>query len=528
MPPVTEETKTTEKTAEKPKLALADFLTAARLKELPQTPRAILQGDLVKDGLKVVEPATEPTQDGAVEAPISAEERFVASIAAMLHNMDPKDDRFDKQNIQDLVKTIDTLVDAQINEVMHQADFKEMESNWRALEDLVQNTNFKAGIQLSLLDITKAEAFDDLSMNVADIGGSELFKKLYVAEYDQYGGTPYGAVIGLYHFGNSERLEDDLLWLKGMGKVSTASHAPFIAAVAPEFFTGCKSMKDVAQLRDISGLLDTPAYSAWNKLRDSEEAAYIGLTMPNYIVRQPYNTTTNRAAGINFTEKVNGDRDEDFLWGNSAMLFARNLVRSFETSGWCQHIRGPKGGGLVAGLPSHSFNLRGEEELKLPVEITIPDFREYELARSGFIPLVQKKGSADAVFFSAQSIKKARGPFKDPKDSENAQLVTNMAYTFSISRIAHHIKAIMRDNIGSTANAQYIFTQIDRWVSGFVTALVNPDDLTLRYYPFKAYSLSVAEEPGKVGWYKCNLSILPHIQFEGMNVDLRVDARLGK
>jgi type VI secretion system protein ImpC len=365
-------------------------------------------------------------------------------------------------------------------------------------------------------------AKNDLMMNSADIAGSEFFKKLYVAEYDQYGGAPFGGVVGLYQFENTS---EHLTWLSTMGKICTASHAPFVSSVSPRFF-GCKDMREVSQLRDIAGLLDTPRYAKWNKLRLSEEAAYIGLTLPRYIVRAPYHPETNPAEGIHFTEMVRGDRDEEYLWGNSAMLFARNLVKSFESSGWCQHIRGPKGGGRVSGLPKHTFNVRGEDELKLPVEISIPDFREYEMARAGLIPLVHKKGTSEAVFFSAQSIKKSFD-FTDPKDAENSQLVTNLSYTFSISRIAHYIKCIMRDNIGSTANAQYIYSQIDRWISGFVTALVNPDDLTLRYYPFKAYNLAIEEWPGKVGWYKCKLSVLPHIQFEGMNVDLRVDARLG-
>jgi type VI secretion system protein ImpC len=453
---------------------------------------------------------------------VSPQERFISSVAAMVHSIDPDVGRFDKQSIQDLIGVIDELVDAQVNAVIHHEKFKRVESKWTSLADLVENTNFKKDIQMGILDVSKDQAFLDLELNSADIGGSEFFKKLYVAEYDQYGGAPFGVVIGLFEFMNTR---EDLLWLKTMGKICTAAHAPFISAVAPEFF-GCTSMREVSQLRDVYGLLDTPTYSAWNKLRDTEEAAYIGLTLPRYIVRQPYNKTSNPATGINFTEKIQGDNDNDYLWGNAAMLFARNLVKSFETSGWCQHIRGPKGGGRIAGLPVHMFNVRGEEEMKMPVEISIPDFREFELARSGLIPLIQKKGSADAVFFSAQSIKKSK-TFKDPKDSENSQLVTNLAYTFSISRIAHYLKCIMRDNIGSTANATYIFTQIDRWISGYVTALVNPDDLTLRYYPFKAYSLEVTDVPGKVGWYKCNLSILPHIQFEGMDVDLRVDARLG-
>jgi type VI secretion system protein ImpC len=450
------------------------------------------------------------------------EERFVSSLAAMVHNMDTDEGRFDKQTVQELVGTIDALVSDQLNAVLHAPEFQEVEAQWTALNDLVRNTNFKANIELSLLDVSKEEAYGDLETNAADVAGSEFFKKLYVAEYDQYGGAPYGALVGLFEFANTPQ---DMLWLKTMGKIAAASHAPFVASVSPKFF-GCDSMKEVSQLRDVASLLDSPKYSAWNALRETDEAAYVGLTMPRYIVRPPYNPETYPAPGMNFAEAVKGDKEEEYLWGNSAMLFARNLVRSFATSGWCQHIRGPKGGGLVAGLPVHLTHLRGEEEMKLPVEMSIPDFRELELANGGFIPLIHKKGSAEAVFFSVQSLKKAQ-VFEDAKDSENSQLVTNLAYTYSISRIAHYVKAIMRENIGSTAGAQYMQQQIERWISRYVTTLVNPDDLTLRYYPFKAYSLSVAEVPGKVGWYHCNLSVLPHIQFEGMNVDLRVDARLG-
>jgi type VI secretion system protein ImpC len=273
-------------------------------------------------------------------------------------------------------------------------------------------------------------------------------------------------------------------------------------------------------------MMDTPKYSAWNAFRDTEEAAYVGLTVPRFILREPYNDETNPAEDINYEETVQGDNDDDFLWGNSSILFARNLVKSFEGSGWCQYIRGPKGGGLLKGLASHTYNLTGEDELKAPVEVSMPDYRELELANAGFIPLIHKKGAADAVFFSAQSVKKAH-KFKDPKDSENSTLVTNLSYTYSITRIAHYLKCIMRDNIGSSADAVYIQNQIDAWISKYVTTIVNPDDLTLRYYPFKAYSLDVDKVEGKVGWYHCNLSVLPHIQFEGMDVDLRVDARLG-
>lgn len=495
----------TETVAVSEALGLDQFLSSVRLSPGVGTPTPMLQSNLEK----VIED-------------VSAEERFISSMAAVVFNMDPTAKRFDKQSIQDLIANIDQLVDAELNEIIHHEVFQTMEANWTSLSELVRNTNFKANIQLAILDVTKDELYQDLELNSADIAGSELFKKVYVSEYDQYGGAPYGAMVGLYEFANTPQ---DLLWLKSMGKIGAGAHAPFIGSVSPKFF-GCDTMREVSLLRDLHGMLDTPKYSAWNALRDTEEAAYIGLTMPRYVVRPPYNDETNPAYGINFIEKIRGDEDREYLWGSSAMLFARNLVKSFESSGWCQYIRGPKGGGQISGLPVHTYNVRGEDEMKIPVEISIPDFRELELANCGFIPLVHRKGSADAVFFSAQSIKKSHR-FKDPKDSENSQLVTNMAYTLSVSRIAHYLKCIMRDNIGSTANAEYVRSQIDRWISRYITALVNPDDLTLRYYPFKAYSLEVNEVPGRVGWYHCTLSILPHVQFEGMDVDLKIDARLG-
>lgn len=481
----------------------------------------LLQSVRFTETVKSPRPMISAHFDDVVED-VTPEERFISSMAALLYNIDGSDGKFDKQTIQELVTAIDEMVEDQLNEILHEKAFQEMEATWTSIADLVANTNFRANIDLNLLDIDKDEALEDLELNMADIAGAELFKKIYVAEYDQFGGCPYGAIIGLYEFENKP---SDIVWLRGMGKVASAAHAPFVAAASPRLF-GCETMAEVNLLRDIEGVFNTPRYSKWNQLRESEEAVYLGLTMPRYMVRPPYNDMSNPAEGIKFEEKLQGDDDSKYVWGSSAMLFARNLVKSFESSGWCQYIRGVKAGGLVSGLASYTYNLRGEDELRAPVEISMPDFRELELANAGIIPLIHKKGTAEAVFFSAQALKKSY-KFKDPKDSENSQLVTNLSYTYSISRIAHYLKCIMRDNIGSTADATYIQTQIDRWIARYVTTLVNPDDLTLRYYPFKAYSLEVNPIAGRVGWFQCNLSVLPHIQFEGLNVDLRVDARLG-
>ena len=494
-----------DEVVEKTEVDLKKFLATMSLDTEVGNPTPMVQEDLQK----------------SIEN-VSDEDRFLSGLAAVLFNVGREEGRFDKGKIQDLIVNIDKIISDQLNEIMHHEKFQKLESSWRSLHDVVCHTNFRANVMIDILDVSKDELYEDFENNSVDITGGALFQKAYVDEYDQYGGKPYGAIVGLYEF---EHTPADEFWLRQMGKVSNASHAPFVGALSPKFF-GCKNIEELAAIKDLEGLMNQPKYGSWNALRESEEAAYIGLTLPRYILRLPYHPETNPCKEIHFEEKTRGDDDKEYLWGSTAMLFARNMIRSFQDTGWCQYLRGPKGGGLVQGLPVHSFNIRGEEEIKIPVEMSIPDYRELEFANSGFIPLIYRKGTSDAAFFSCQSIKKPK-KFKDPKDSENAQLVCNLSYTFSITRIAHYIKCIMRDNIGSSADGEYIRRVINEWLMGYVTTVVNPDDLTLRYYPFKAASVEVEEVPGKIGWYKCAVGVLPHIQFEGMDVELKLESRLG-
>ena len=454
---------------------------------------------------------------------VSNEARFIASLGALLWNVEKSEGgNLDRGKIQELIARIDQTVNDQVNEVIHHNKFQELEATWRSLFDLLEKVNFRANIMVDILDVSKKELGEDFQNNSIDFTGAAFFNKVYFKEYDQYGGKPYGSIIGLYQF---DHTPSDLKWLKMMGKVANAAHAPFISSVSPSFF-GCDTIEELASIKDLEGLMNHPKYGAFNALRDSEEAAYIGLCLPSYILRLPWHPVTNPSGEFNFTEYTWGDDSSKYLWGNSAALFAQNLAASFQSSGWCQYLRGPKGGGLVSGLPVHTFNIRGEEEIKIPVEMTIPDFRELEFANCGFTTLIYRKGTGDACFFSAQSLKRPQ-KFTDPKDSENAQMACNLPYTFSITRIAHYVKSIARDNIGAAADAAYIQKVLTRWIMDYVTTVTNPDDLTLRYYPFKAASIVVKEKEGKIGWYDCSISVLPHVQMEGLDVELRLESRLG-
>jgi type VI secretion system protein ImpC len=424
----------------------------------------------------------------------------------------------DKKTFADLLARVNELIALQLNEVFHQPALRDLEGKWRSISDLVDRTNFAANIGISLLDAAKDEIAEDMSINGADIAASELFKKVYTAEYDQLGGEPYAAMIGLFEFENDY---NDRVFLKGMASLCKHSHAPFIASAAPSIF-GIDEMSRLMEVRDFSATLD----ESWMALREQEEFAYVGLTLPRYIARRPYKASDSAGGVVRFKEEPSSEEQEPqrYVWASSAMLFARNLVRSFEGSGWCQYIRGVKAGGYLENLARIALD-GADDEIRPPLEVIIPDYGELALANAGFIPLVHKKGTTDAVFFSSQAIKQPQNG-TDPHISENSQLTCNLAYTFSISRLAHYLKRMMRDNVGSSADANYVKGQIDAWISRYVTTIVNPDDLTLRYYPFKAYTLSVAPVDGRAGWYDCNLTVQPHILFDGMDVTLRVDARL--
>lgn len=424
-----------------------------------------------------------------------------------------------KLNISKEIKRLDEEIQKAFDDTLHNPEFQQIEANWRGIDEFLSHVDFSKNIKIDLLDVTKDELRQDFKDNPVDISNTEFFKKIYFKEYDQYGGLPYGCVVGLYEFENSK---EDKAWLEVMGKTANASHFPFVASVGPTFF-GCKDITELSRIKDLKGLMNRPMFDRWNDFRDSDEAAYIGLTVPRYMVRPPYDTKSNSIKGLNYIETIT--RHEEYLWASAAFLFARNLVNSFEETQWCQTIRGPKNGGMIQHLPRHRFYDHGLEVTKMPAEMVIPDFAELAFADCGFIPLVVEKGTSNACFFSSQSIKKAR-KFKDPKDSENSQLVTNLSYTFSITKIAHYIKCIMRDNIGGTADAAFITKVIDSWLSNYVTVVVNPDDLTLRNYPFKAIAVDTFEREGMIGWYDCKVKIKPHIQFEGFDAELQLEVRL--
>lgn len=515
--------------------APADAATAdAAAPELPPDAKALLERLISSAGMS----PSDNKQRALVERPGSANlafhdrdtsftlaDRFANVLAVLLVNIDlfAADRRVDSIRtlmiaIDALLLDLDGLIQERLARVIQSKSLRALEVSWRSLDDLYREVDSNEVI-IDFLDTDKDVLGADFEDHSSYILNSALFRKIYIDEYDRYGGRPIGVMIGLYDFTSGD---EDVDWLQTMSKICAAAHCPFVAAVSPRFFA-CETWEEFERKPDIEELMALPQFGRWSAFRETHGAAYIGLTMPRYMLRAPY-VRHGKPQAVDFAEKIDGP--QDYLWGSAAVLFARNMVRSFQVSGWCQHIAGPLGGGFIKGLPVHMVVHHGQEELQPPVEVAIPDYRELQLATAGFIPLIHCKGTADVTFFSARAIKRAI-EFEGDLDTKNADLICNLAYTLSITRIAHYVKRMVRDYIGSTADAPYIQSMLEAWLVEYVTTAVNPDDLTLLYYPFKAMSVSVEPKPGPFGWYSCKVAVLPHIQFQGMDVELRLEAALG-
>ena len=428
------------------------------------------------------------------------------------------------KTLQGLVGEIDRVLTQQINEIIHHQQFQKLESSWRGLHYLVNNTETDEMLQLRVMNISKQELHRTLKWyKGAAWDQSPIFKRLYEEEFGTLGGKPYGAIVGDYYFDHSG---PDVELLTELSKISAAAHAPFISAVAPKLFL-MDSWQELANPRDLSTLFTTAEHTAWRSLRESEDARYLGLTLPRFLARAPYGANSNPVDEFDFEESTEGGDSDSFCWANAAYAMAVNINRSFKENGWCSRIRGVESGGAVEGLPTHTFPTDdGGVDLKCPTEIAISDRREAELAKNGFMPLLHKKNTDLAVFVGAQSLQKPP-KYDDPNATANANLAARLPYLFATCRFAHYLKAIVRDKIGSFSSREEMKTWLTNWIMQYVHGdPAHASEEEKARQPLAAAEIVLEDIEGNPGYYRAKFYLKPHYQLEGLTVSLRLVSRL--
>ena len=349
-----------------------------------------------------------------------------------------------------------------------------------------------------------------------------MFKKVYEEEYGLFGGEPFGALVGDYEF---SKHPEDLELLEKVSQVAAAAHAPFLSAASSELLN-MESFTNLDAPRDIGKIFDSTEYAKWKGFRESEDSKYVALTCPRILMRLPYGRDTAPVEGFNFEEGVDGTDHSKYLWGNAAFALASKMTQAFATYGWCVAIRGVEGGGLVDGLPSHTFRTdEGDVALKCPTEIAITDRREKELADQGLVSLVHCKGTDKAAFFSIQSCNKPKLYDSDAANA-NARLSAQLPYMMATCRFAHYLKAMMRDKIGGFMSREDAWRFLNRWISKYVTQDDKASPAQKAKFPLREANVEVEEVKGKPGCYRAVAYLRPHFQLDEINVSLRLVAEL--
>ncbi|NHZ36769.1 MULTISPECIES: type VI secretion system contractile sheath large subunit [Massilia] len=420
------------------------------------------------------------------------------------------------------VAELDRIISDQLSAVMHSPEFQKLESSWTGLHYLVKNTSTSTTLKIKMFNATKRELVKDFQ-TALEFDQSSMFKKVYEEEFGTFGGAPFGSLLGDYQI---TRQPEDMYFVEQMSHIAAAAHAPFITSASPELF-GLESYSELGKPRDLAKIFDTVEYAKWKSFRESEDSRYVGITLPRFLGRLPFHPADGATTeGFNFVEDVDGTDHHKYLWCNAAYAFATKLTGAFDDFGWCAAIRGVEGGGLVEDLPTHTFKTdEGEVALKCPAEIAITDRREKELSDLGFISLVHCKNTDYAAFFGAQSAQKAK-KYNTDSANANAVLSAQLQYIFAVSRIAHYMKAMMRDKIGSFAAASNVEDHLNRWLTQYVLLDDNASQAQKAQFPLREASVQVSEVPGRPGVYRAVSFLRPHFQLDELSVSLRLVAEL--
>ncbi|WP_324832174.1 type VI secretion system contractile sheath large subunit [Pseudomonas saxonica] len=459
-----------------------------------------------------------PAQEGYAVA----KQGVAAFISEILHSGD-HDQPVNKFRVDQMIAEIDRALSRQMDQIIHQPQFQQLESAWRGLKLLVDRTDFRENIKLDVLHVTKDELLEDFD-NAGDITRSGLYKHVYTAGYGQFGGEPIGAMIGNYTFGPSS---PDIKLLSYVASVGAMAHAPFVMAAGPEFFN-LKSFQDLPSIKEVSDIFEGPAHTKWRSLREMEDSKYLAATLPRFLLRTPYDGLENPVRSFGYNEAIDGQHDH-YLWGNTAFLMATRLTESFARYRWCPNIIGPQSGGTVEDLPVHLYESLGQLQAKIPTEALISDRKEYELAEAGFIALTLRKDSDNAAFFSANSIQK---PKQFPKTHEgqiaqtNYKLGTQLPYLFIVNRLAHYIKVLQREQIGSWKERQDMERELNIWLKQYIADQDNPSADVRSRRPLRAAQINVQDVAGNPGWYQVSLSVRPHFKYMGANFEISLVGRL--
>jgi type VI secretion system protein ImpC len=421
-----------------------------------------------------------------------------------------------------VISRLDALMSSQLDEVLHHPDFSRLERTWLSLKYLADRVDFQENVRIDLLNVTKEEIYYDLT-DSPEVTRSAVYRLAYTSEYGQYGGKPYAVLLGAYEFGAGP---EDMAILRLISAVGTMAHAPFVTDAAIGFF-GLGKWSELSGISDLSSILDDPRHAAFQDLRTRENSRALALTLPGFLARLPYTPYRNTAGAFNYTEGV-ADADRDYAWGYSCFLLVSRMAGSFARYRWYTDFTGTDGGGLVEDLPALEFESMGDVQSRISVRAVVGERLETQLSNYGFVPLTAMGASGLACFNSAQSVLRAAAPAPggSAQDGMNQRVSTMLPYMMIIYRLAHYIKVLQRENIGTWKDSRTLQRELNQWINQYVTDMDSPSPSIRSRRPLRSAQVEVTDLPDTPGWHLMKIRVRPHLKFMGASFTLTLAGRL--
>lgn len=302
----------------------------------------------------------------------------------------------------ELLAKVDAATGDAMRQILHHPAYQELEAAWRAVHLLVRRVETGENLKLILLDVSKAELAADLASS-EELRQTGAYKLLVEKTVQTPGAAAWSLLAGNYTF---EPARDDALLLARLATIARAAGAPFLAGAGTRVL-GFASFGDMPDVRQWSG---PPDAEAWQALRELPQAAWLGLTMPRFLLRLPYGKQTDPIERFAF-EEMQRPAHESYLWGNSALLCTLLLAQSFSESGWDMR---PGMHQEVDGLPLHVYKRDGESVAKPCAEALLTEPAVERMLDLGLIPLVSPVGRDAARVVRFQSLASPPAPLAGP------------------------------------------------------------------------------------------------------------------
>ncbi len=437
----------------------------------------------------------------------------------------------DVNRIARSIALIDTLINSQLNVIIHHQKLQLLESSWRGLKALTFSSAGIKNIKIRVLNIKWSELSRDLSRAI-EFDQSQLFHKIYNQEFDMPGGTPYGVILADFeiHLARQKGSKyNDLSTIEELSHIAAAAFCPIICAASPSLL-GINSFSELSSPINFYEVVRQKEFIEWRKLRDQEDVRFVALTLPRFIIRKPYTNEFTQLGNIKFKESLQDT--SDYLWANGCYAVGTVLIREYASVNWFSHIEGsPRdqvAGGIIDCFNCGDF-LTDSPNInnKILTEVLVTDAKEKELSQLGFISLCHCYDSDLMAIHSYSSIQNSKN-FTNEQTNENARLSAMLQHILCASRFAHYIKVIIRDKIGSFVNARRCEEDLQKWLNEYAS---GRDDLSWELqarYPLREAKVRVSETVASAGKFSCDIFLKPHYTASHLVAELKLNTELVK